>query len=194
MTKAEFISQRRDGRHNFRNIDLREIDFSHTDLRGCSFNNSDLYHCNFHMANLTGVDLTGTDLAYANFSFSRCHDTLLNFARAVRSQWEYATLTDADLRNINLYQANLNGANLDGANINWFSHEIIAQILLNDAGDNPEQRQIAGLVLVSRDWCWDRLMEVPAVAEARGWWTRVLLPFWHEHPENNPDAIRNIFA
>ena len=75
-----------------------------------------------------------------------------------------ADLSGADLSGADLYGANLTGANLSGADLsdaylndaylNWNSHDLIAELLRQAAGDNWQRRALAGLILVSRDWCW----------------------------------------
>jgi hypothetical protein len=36
----------------------------------------------------------------------------------------------------------------------WDSHDLLAELLQRAAGSNLARRQSAGLLLVSRDWCW----------------------------------------
>ena len=66
-----------------------------------------------------------------------------------------ANLWGANLRGADLWGANLRGANLGGATINWTSHDLVADLLRRAAGDDVERRKVAGLVLLSRDWCWE---------------------------------------
>ena len=89
-------------------------------------------------ANLRGANLWGANLRGANL--------------------KGADLSDANLWGANLRGADLSDANLRGATINWKSHDLISEILLLDAGEDIERRKIAGLVLVSRDWCWNRFL------------------------------------
>ena len=86
-----------------------------------------------------------------------------------------ANLAGANLARAYLVRANLADANLAGAKINWQSHDMIAEILRCAAGDNVQRRSVAGLVLVSRDWCWDQFLTIEhselewALAELRKW-------------------------
>ena len=82
----------------------------------------------------------------------------------VRANLGGANLVRANLGGANLDGANLGGAslyraNLDGANLNWQSHDLLAEVLRRAAGDNVDRRMVAGLLLVSRDWCWSRFLE-----------------------------------
>jgi hypothetical protein len=91
-------------------------------------------------ANLRDADLRGADLRGANLK----HADLLD-----------ADLQYADLRGADLRDADLRGADLRDARLNWQSHNLISEILLQSAGENPHRRMLAGWILVSRDKCWD---------------------------------------
>ena len=60
----------------------------------------------------------------------------------------------ANLQNANLQDADLWDAGLQGAKLNWISHDLLSEILRRAAGDDIDKRMAAGLLLVSRDWCW----------------------------------------
>ena len=79
---------------------------------------------------------------------------------------EGETLSRADLSGAYLSGADLRGAYLSGAylrgeyegktvQMNWESHDLISFLLMLDAGKDMEKRKVAGLILVSRDMCWD---------------------------------------
>lgn len=59
------------------------------------------------------------------------------------------------LRGANLRGADLCGADLRGAYINWQSHDLLAEILRQAAGDETEKLKVAGLVIICRGRCWD---------------------------------------
>jgi hypothetical protein len=120
--------------------EIRENGGVNAVLRGAN-----LYGANLHRADLRGANLHGADLRWANL-----HGADLR----------WANLHGADLRWANLYLADLRGADLYGATINWMSHPLCAEILRVAAGDSVPRRMLAGLVLVSLDWCWDRLLTV----------------------------------
>jgi hypothetical protein len=71
-----------------------------------------------------------------------------------------ADLAGASLRHADLAGADLRHASLAGARINWYSHTLISRILLDAAGQNVGRRKIAGLVLVSPDWCWEHWLSL----------------------------------
>ena len=99
-----------------------------------------------------------------------------------------ANLGGANLRGANLRGANLSGANLSGAKLNWTSHDLIAEIILRSAGDDIEKRKIAGLILISRDWCWKQFLAVndPLTAWALG-------VLHDEYSDGDaPEAVRNV--
>jgi hypothetical protein len=70
---------------------------------------------------------------------------------------EAANLREAVIH-ASLDGASLVGASLVGASLNWSSHTLIAEILLRAAEEDIEKRKIAGLIAISRDWCWDEFL------------------------------------
>jgi hypothetical protein len=106
---------------------------------------ADLSYANLSYANLSYANLRSADLSYANLSYANLRSADLS----------YANLRSADLRSANLRSADLSYADLSYAKINWQSHECISELLRVAAGLDHEKRKIAGLILVSRDWCWD---------------------------------------
>lgn len=133
---------------NLTNANLRSADLSYTNLRNADLTNADLSytdlrHADLRSADLRSANLTGTDLSYTNL--------------------RNANLTGADLRNANLTGANLTDADLSytdlrDATMNWRSHKLVAEVLIQAAGDDVQKRMLAGLVRVSRDWCWNIFM------------------------------------
>ena len=114
-------------------------------------------------ANLWGANLWGADLGGA-------------YLRG-------AYLRDAHLGGANLWGADLGGADLGGADgrsrvrMNWSSHALIADILLRAAGSNVARRSLAGLILISTDWCWTKWLKLKH--PERGWALRTLAPWLH---------------
>ena len=107
---------------------------------------------------LRGANLTGASLNWAS----------LNGANLYR-----ASLNGADLTG-----ASLNGASLNGASLNWSSHDLIAEILRQAAGTDPDKRMLAGLLLVSRDWCWEDFLAINHPLAP--WAIEVLTPYLKE--------------
>lgn len=118
-------------------------DLCSADLFGANLRAANLFGANLFGANLRDADLHNADLRYADLHNADLCDANLG----------YANLCYADLRN-----ANLRNADLFGATINWQSHDLIAELLRRAAGEDVERRKVAGLILVSRDWCWDRFL------------------------------------
>jgi uncharacterized protein YjbI with pentapeptide repeats len=99
-----------------------------------------------------------------------------------------ADLGGANLDGANLDGANLDGANLDGATINWNSHDLIAELLRRAAGDDVEKRKVAGLILVSRDWCWGDFLLLRK--EPLFFWALDVLSAAVRDGDNAPDILR----
>ena len=68
---------------------------------------------------------------------------------------EGANLEGAYFGGANLGRAYFGGANLGRARIDWTSHDLVSAILSSAAGASVARRSTAGLILVSRDWCWN---------------------------------------
>ena len=122
-------------------------------------------------ANLGGANLSGANLIGANLS--------------------WANLSGANLSGANLSWANLSGANLYGARLNWTSHDLLSAILFRAAGDDVEKRSLAGLVLVSRDWCWDEFL---ALEHPLREWALGVLAGYVKDGDNAPECLREMAA
>ena len=104
----------------------------------------------------------------------------------------YANLTGADLTGANLAYANLayaylNGAILTGAKMNWQSHDLIAELLRRKAGDDPARRSLVGLILVSKDWCWNQFL---ALQHHEREWALGVLREYAASDADAPEVIR----
>jgi hypothetical protein len=65
--------------------------------------------------------------------------------------------------------------------LSWESHDLLAEILRRAAGLDLAKRKIAGLVLVSRDWCWEEFGQLLADdPEGAAWVRSVLVPLGTE--------------
>jgi hypothetical protein len=162
-------------------VDLREAvvlavkaktDLSSADLRSANLSSADLSYANLRSANLRSADLSYADLSSADLRYADLSS---------------ANLSSANLRSANLRSADLRSADLDRKTIlSWSSHELIARILFNDAGNNIERRKIAGLILISKDWCWDELFKIET--PERAWAIEVLKS---QNPEGMPEILKN---
>ena len=133
------------------------------DLAGANLAGADLARANLARANLAAADLSGANLAGADLSRANLAGANLAGANLARANLARANLAGADLARANLAGvylagANLAGADLAGARINWSSHALIAEVLRREAGLDVEKRKFAGLVAISRDWCWSEFL------------------------------------
>jgi hypothetical protein len=117
----------------------RGADLQGANLRGANLQGADLWSANLQGANLQGANLRSADLRSANL-------------RGANLQG--ANLRGADLQGADLWGANLQGADLRLADLPTASHDAISEILRAAASNDVKKRMIAGLVIVSRDWCW----------------------------------------
>jgi len=136
MTPAELFEGYATGARDFRSADLSDADLSDADLSDADLSDADLRRADLRRADLRRADLRRADLRRAD-------------------------LSDADLSRADLYGANLFGADLSDADLFGVlnpptsSHAFIGEILRQSAHENVERRKIAGLVIISHDWCWD---------------------------------------
>lgn len=120
-------------------------------------------------ADLAGADLAGAYLAHANLA--------------------HANLARADLASAYLAHADLAHANLARAKINWTSHDLLSELLRRAAGNDLQKRSLAGLPLVSRDWCWNQFIALQLPEELRAWAIDTLRPFVREG-DGAPEILR----
>ena len=97
-----------------------------------------------------------------------------------------AARSRADLSSANLYGANLSGADLSRAKINWQSHDLLAEILRLAAGADIQKRSVAGLILVSRDWCWKEFL---ALDHPEKEWALTELAKWIQDGDRHPEIL-----
>ena len=159
---------------------LRGADLSGANLRGADISGADLSGANLRVASLSGAYLCGADLYDANLSGANLCDANLC----------YADLHDANLCDANLRDAKLSGAFLHGAKINWNSHDLIAEILKRAAGDDIQKRMLAGLILVSRDWCWKKFLALNGDLKPLREWALDELAKWVTEGDNSPEVLR----
>ena len=127
------------------------------------------------------VNLRWADLRWAD----------LRRAKLSEANLRGADLSGADLGGAFLSGAFLHGADLTGAVVSWQSHDMIAEILRRAAADNPARRMLAGLILISRDWCWDEFLALDIDSELRRWALDELRQ-WVRPGDNAPEILKAI--
>ncbi|MDY6957656.1 MAG: pentapeptide repeat-containing protein [Halobacteriota archaeon] len=132
------------------------LDLTGADLTGAKLYRANLTGANLYRANLTGADLTGADLRYAKLIGADLTDADLTGVDLKCANLSGAILTGANLTGANLSRAYLYGANLRGAKNISHSHEACAEVLRQGAKGNILIEAFAGLILLHRDWCWER--------------------------------------
>lgn len=113
-------------------------DFRGCDLSGAPLAGRDLRRLIFHRTDCREADFRGSDL----------RGCLFNHACLFR-----ADLRGCDLRGTNFFHADLQLARLRGARLNWYSQELIGEILWRAAGRHSGRRMLAALA-GRRMWCW----------------------------------------
>jgi hypothetical protein len=85
-----------------------------------------------------------------------------------------------------LQGAYLQDAYLQGAKVNWNSHAMISEILFRAAGEDVDKRKVAGLVAVSLDWCWEKLL---SIKDPNQKWALAELAKWVTKDDAAPDVL-----
>jgi uncharacterized protein YjbI with pentapeptide repeats len=181
--------------------DLREADLYGADLGGADLRGAHLYEADLREADLREADLRGAHLGGANLRGAHLYGADLreahlygadlSGAHLYGADLSGAHLSGADLRGADLYGADLSGAHLSGAKIPWQSHDVIAAILFAAAGKDVGKRKAAGLILVSRDWCWRDFL---AIDDPLKPWVLETLAAYVTDGDNAPQAVRECAA
>jgi uncharacterized protein YjbI with pentapeptide repeats len=132
---------------------------------------------NLRFSDLSNSDLSNSNLSNSNLRYSNLSNSNLSNSNLSCSDLSCSDLSCSDLSGSDLSGSDLSGSDLSGSNLNWQSHDLIAEILLRSAGDDYEKRSIAGLILISRDWCWDKFVALPVSNEIITWFIDTLAPF-----------------
>ena len=144
---------------------------------------ADLAYADLTVAKLARTNLCGAYLYGANLAGANLCGAYLTEANLARTN-----LCGADLYGANLAGAYLHEANLAGIKMSWTSHDLVAFILRQSAGDNIPRLQVAGLVLIRRDWCWKEFLSAD-MAEKE--WALDELSRWVQDGDDAPPILRH---
>jgi len=169
-------------RANFRGADLTGADLTGADLTGAYLRDADLWGAYLRDADLWGAYLRDAYLRGANLRGANFRDAYLRGADLTG-----ADLTGAYLTGAYLTGADLRGAYLWGATLNWRSHDLLADLLRRAAGGDIDKLRLAGLVLISRDWCWEQFLALDD--PLRDWALDTLAP-WVKDGDGAPKELR----
>jgi len=179
---------------NLSGADLSGADLSRANLSWANLSGANLSGANLSGADLYGADLSRADLSRANLSRANLFGADLSRANLSGADLYGANLFGANLSRANLSGADLYGADLSGADLSWQSPDLLAEILRREAGDDIKRRSFAGLILVSRDWCWSTWLKLDVTAEVR--WAASVLAKWIKPDDagEHIEAIRKLAA
>jgi len=179
---------------------LNGFDLRFADLRDTIFNGSDLSG-----ANLVGTDFSG-GAALRNVNFVGANLRYVNFINAnlTNADLSGANLNGANLSYANLHNANLEGATtqntqftdalLSGVKLEWSSHALISEILLQEACGDCSKVEFASLIRTMTSWCWDTFLGHPTYP-IRDWAITVLsrrIKEGDQPPREFLDAIEDL--
>jgi uncharacterized protein YjbI with pentapeptide repeats len=174
QTSAAWLKQRyAEGERDFHHINLHRANLAGTNLSWADLAGADLSGADLSWDDLTGADLSGADLKGANLAWADLAGANLSWADLTGADLTGANLSGANLKGADLTEADLTGADLTGMkNPPSGSHSLIAAVLRQAAGEDAKRRSVAGLVLISRDWCWRQFAVIAQDlwdAETRAW-------------------------
>lgn len=152
--------------------------FDCADPSGVKLQNTNLKRVNLAFSYLIRANLQGVNLQGANLKGANMEDSDLRGANLRDASLQGANLQGANLSSANLQGANLRDTQLHRANLDWYSHELLGEILRQAAGKDVDRRALAGLVSQSNDWCWEywkKTARQPQWQEQASWAARVLL-------------------
>ena len=76
------------------------------------------------------------------------------------SNFEGCDFTGADFQDVELFGSKLFGSTLDNIDVGWSSHQLIAEILRQAAGDDVGKLGLAGIVYQHHHKCWDSFISM----------------------------------
>ena len=141
-------------RADFTNKDFRCRDFSSTNFHRAIFVRTNLAGATMSCSNFYESDFTEASLERAYLSCADCHGA--NFTNAILdgANLANADFSGCDFTGASLVNTYLPTCNLDGAVLNWDSHDLVAEVLRREAGNDPWKLRIAGAILVHRYDKW----------------------------------------
>lgn len=137
---------------------------------------------NLEGAKLLGLNLQGADLRDSWLMDANFHGSNLCGADFERARMRFANLSNTDLRAAYFHKTDLFDTYFKGAQLNWTSHELLSELLRQSAGNNVKRLMVAGLPLVTREWCWKEYLKVEIDPEIKKW-VKETLSKWSRGPE-----------
>ncbi len=131
---------------------------------------------------LSYANLSRTDLSDADFSHTDLSYVDLSDADFSHTDFSHTDLSHADLSYTDLFHTNLSHTKLS-----WYSHDLLAEILRRAAGTDPAKLKLSGLVLVSREKCWEEFF---AMDDPLQDWAIGELAKWVQPGDGAPECIR----
>lgn len=158
-----------------RNVKLIDASFVEMDLQEVVFVGGHLAGGDFTGSNLCGANLANTNLYNANFN-----NTILDY-----TDFTCANLTSCEFSNVDLTYTRFDTAYMynckfDNVIINWYSRELISEVLRKKAGDDIDKLQYSGLFLTMPPAMDIWKLELPQ----RKWALEVLEGYKESLPDN----------
>jgi uncharacterized protein YjbI with pentapeptide repeats len=154
----------------YKHVSLSNTDFKHIKMiKGtfyyCNLSNSNLAFTSFYNVCFRGVHFTESDLS--NADFIGCDFTLSTFNQTnlVYSSFEGCKFLDSFFDNCDLdlcflARNNYTRIELKDTTINWNCHDLIGEILRQEAGNDKEKIKVAGYITIQKRLCWRNFLSI----------------------------------
>lgn len=202
------------GMANLRQANLRDTKFDHVEMPGANLSGADMQGAAFWTSNLRcshmvhaivagalfdAVNMHGANLYGANLddvTMRNCcilYRSVLAGASLLRATLEHAMLDmanmeGADLQGANLHGARLQNAILTGVRMNWYSRELITEIL-RQAATEAEHYAVVGQFVAAARWDWDTLA---TLGEGQAQWAFRVLTAYARPGDELPPQIQQV--
>ena len=186
----------------------KQADFSYCDLMGVDLSFNNLSYAKFVGADLSHVKLNYCDLSHADFSHAKLRSTKIWHSNACFAKFDFANLMGADSQSTDFLCASFIGANLrytrwtnanirdckfQKATINWYSRELVGQLLEQAAwqGDSMSalyHRRLDLAILIGNKAgeCWKEWLALDH--PDTDWAVSVLMKYVNEE-DDAPDSL-----
>lgn len=186
----------------------KQADFSHCDLVDVDMSFNDLRYAKFVGADLSLARLNYCDLSHADFSHAKLSSTKIWHSNACFAKFDFANLMGAIFDSTNLLCASFIGANLrytlwpesnlrdckfQKATINWYSSNLVGQLLEQAAWQRDEtpvlyHRRLDLAILIGNKAgeCWKEWLALDH--PDTDWAVSVLMKYVNEE-DDAPDSL-----
>jgi uncharacterized protein YjbI with pentapeptide repeats len=148
----------------FNNTDFKHLKMIKGELHNCEINNSDLTDTTFYSTYFTYVNFTESNLRLASFVGCYFRDTTftkteLEFTSFIGCKLN-CSFINCNLDDCALHSNDYRGIRLKDTPINWDCHDLIGEVLRQEAGNDTEKIKVAGYIAIQKYLCWRHFLSI----------------------------------